>query len=454
MPRLSNHYGRSGKNGVYSAKHNDRNFRSESAKHIDETKENLNKYWQCYPKFLAPTFEECEQRFYAETFGETLAIKNEKAIQQRHRERIKTTEDLRASEQTCVDEVITQLGNKDEFYSPEILWQLCQRQKEWEEQTFPQIKILDMALHMDETTPHVHKRFVYVADTPDGKYPSMNKALTQMGIERPNLDKPQGRYNNPKMTYTEMCRNHLLELCREFNLSIELDPKEPSQKSKDLLEFQIDKMKEEQAELVRQNTVLIEEKTSLNNALDNALKNAQKTLAEKEEVERTLQAKEEQLKTVLEHIEKASVIKKHWKDETVTYHKNSLDTVNEIHKEVWDNMKLAERHEENAQKRILEAERKEKEVNPLYEKACALKAEYERKMEHLNEQIEQKAQTMLEEYLKGYDTFSGGDKVNRALSFMEKYSVTVDGEKKSLRQIFAEQERQEQQKIRSGWRMR
>jgi hypothetical protein len=61
---------------------------------------------------------------------------------------------------------------------------------------------------------------------------------------------------------------------------------------------------------------------------------------------------------------------------------------------------------------------------------------------------------MLEEYLKGYDTFSGGDKVNRALSFMEKYSVTVDGEKKSLRQIFAEQERQEQQKIRSGWRMR
>ena len=454
MPRLSNHYGRSGKNGVYSAKHNDRNFRSESAKHIDETKENLNKYWQCYPKFLAPTFEECEQRFYAETFGETLAIKNEKAIQQRHRERIKTTEDLRASEQTCVDEVITQLGNKDEFYSPEILWQLCQRQKEWEEQTFPQIKILDMALHMDETTPHVHKRFVYVADTPDGKYPSMNKALTQMGIERPNLDKPQGRYNNPKMTYTEMCRNHLLELCKEFNLSIELEPKEPSQKSKDLLEFQIDKMKEEQSELVRQNNALIEERNTLNNALDNALKNAQETLAKKEELERTLETAQKQLEAITARVAKASLIKKHWKDDTVEMHKNSYEGLQELRDEFREDFREAKALNESAQKRFLEAERKEKEVNPLYEKASALKAEYERKMDRLNDQIEQRAKAMLEEHLKAYGTYAKGDKMDRALSFMEKYSATVNGEKKSLRQIFAEQERQAQQKIRDGWRMR
>ena len=47
MPvRVTNHSGRVGKKGVYSVKHNDRNFNLEHAKHIDPNKTSENFYWK------------------------------------------------------------------------------------------------------------------------------------------------------------------------------------------------------------------------------------------------------------------------------------------------------------------------------------------------------------------------------------------------------------------------
>ena len=50
-----------------------------------------------------------------------------------------------------------------------------------------------------------------------------------MGVERPDTNKPQTRYNNAKITYTRKCREHLIELCRGYGIDIELQPKERSE---------------------------------------------------------------------------------------------------------------------------------------------------------------------------------------------------------------------------------
>ena len=46
--RASRHNGRSGKHGIYDAKHNDRNFDVSNSEHIDAEKTKRNIYWDCY----------------------------------------------------------------------------------------------------------------------------------------------------------------------------------------------------------------------------------------------------------------------------------------------------------------------------------------------------------------------------------------------------------------------
>ena len=49
--KLTRHNGRSGKNGVYNPKHNDRRFNIDNSDHIDREREKQNIYWDCYRGF-------------------------------------------------------------------------------------------------------------------------------------------------------------------------------------------------------------------------------------------------------------------------------------------------------------------------------------------------------------------------------------------------------------------
>ena len=76
--RVTRHNGRSGKNGVYNPKHNDRSFNLSNAEHIDSRNANYNILWDCYHGFtnlemrnnveLAVHFEEVERLFYLEHY--------------------------------------------------------------------------------------------------------------------------------------------------------------------------------------------------------------------------------------------------------------------------------------------------------------------------------------------------------------------------------------------------
>lgn len=73
--KLTRHNGRSGKNGTYNPKHNDRRFDITNSDHIDQERAKQNVYWDCYQGFRIPanqteedqiaySFEQIEQIFY------------------------------------------------------------------------------------------------------------------------------------------------------------------------------------------------------------------------------------------------------------------------------------------------------------------------------------------------------------------------------------------------------
>lgn len=270
MPvRITNHSGRVGKKGVYSVKHNDRNFDVEHAKHIDPNKSCENFYWKFNIEKIPvdernpdATFDEHESLIYYALFSTQLAKSNDKYIKQRHKEKVQSMEHFRTqNKQYCPEETLMYLGNSEECVSPEILKQVFEEYRTWHEKTFPLCIWLDAALHLDERTPHIHERHVWTASYTEyaehynetherkKKLPDFTngeedylmigqvESLRQMEIEPPKPNKPTGQYNNAKQTYTRMCREKIAEISQRFGVEIILEPKDDSENGLDLLTY-------------------------------------------------------------------------------------------------------------------------------------------------------------------------------------------------------------------------
>lgn len=227
--RATIHNGRTGKDGAYNTKHNDRQFDIRNAEHIDPERVKNNRYWN-WTGNPETTFEAAEQAFYEKHIRKHLDAQNARYQAQRHAERAKTMDEYRKSPQTCPEEVILQIGKLGDTIPADMMARIIQEQINWEQKTFPGVKVLDVALHMDEQgAPHIHERRAWVYTDKDGNTAiSQNKSLKQMGVELPNPDRPRGRFNNRKQTFSRMCREHLLQICREHGLEIEEIPQEKS----------------------------------------------------------------------------------------------------------------------------------------------------------------------------------------------------------------------------------
>jgi hypothetical protein len=247
--RGTQHNARKGKKGVFSAKHNDRNFHSgERSKHIDAEKTTDNQYIR-WGGGKYETNEAAETAFYEIRLIDGLNAKNERYLQKGHKERCQTIEEYRKNAKSCPEEVIEQIGTVEDTIDAQTLWTLAKEQALWEMKTFPQMQILDVSLHVDEPecAPHIHKRRVWVGHDKDGnEIIGQAKALEEMGIERPDPSKPVGRYNNAKQTFTRMCRQHYIELCRQHGIELETEPKEASEVGLTHLEY---KRRKEEAKL-------------------------------------------------------------------------------------------------------------------------------------------------------------------------------------------------------------
>lgn len=235
--RVTQHNARTRRDGTpFDPRHNDRNFNTAKAKHIQTApflRSNGQTYWTCYGDSKT-SFIDAERRYYDEHFCNTISAQNERYRRAGHPERCKTMDQYRTSPRTCPEEQILQIGKAgelDPFFAPHILKQVLADQLRWEQATYPQCIILDWGLHIDEpnAAPHVQIRKVWVGHDKDGQEcVSQTKALQEMGVERPDPSTPKGKYNNAKMVYTQQCRAHLVQLCRDRGLDIDVVPLEAS----------------------------------------------------------------------------------------------------------------------------------------------------------------------------------------------------------------------------------
>ena len=236
--RATIHNGRTSTLGAFTPKHNDRSFNINHAEHINPERVKLNRYWNWTGKEI--TFEDAERAFYEKHIRQHLDAQNARYRAQRHAERVKSMDEYRRSPQTCPEEVILQIGKLGDTIPADMMARIIQEQINWEQQTFPGVRVLDVALHMDEQgAPHIHERRAWVYTDKDGNTAiSQNKSLEQMGVELPNPDRPRGRFNNRKQTFSKRCREHLLQICREHGLEIEEIPQEKSKSGRTLEDYQ------------------------------------------------------------------------------------------------------------------------------------------------------------------------------------------------------------------------
>lgn len=248
--RVTNHQSRTGDRGkVIKATHNEHDFEAE---HINPELTSNNRRWLFHDVGVenGEHFQNrYEQAVYEEYFSDYLNSRNEKAIKGRHKDRVQTMEQFRVNPKACPEETLFYIGNRDNLVDPDVLAAVYESYVQWHNETFPNVMLLNAYLHLDEASPHIHERKVWTAHDGDMLIINQEKALAEMGIERPNPAKKVSRYNNAKMTYTAMCREKLIELARAHGLEIEDKPKDPSKSGKALLKIQVKDLERKLAEL-------------------------------------------------------------------------------------------------------------------------------------------------------------------------------------------------------------
>ena len=232
--KLTRHNGRAGKHGTYNPKHNDRNFDLTNSEHIDPERAKSNIYWDCFhgfrsalvpqdPDDLAATFSDVERQFYETHYTAFIENQNERNAKIRHTERNRSIPDLLSSRKTCPEETIYQLGTKDDHASGEVLLAVVTEFiEEFKARFGDHVHVLDWALHLDESTPHIHERHVFDRENKYGEVaPQQEKALEALGFELPDPDKPLSRRNNRKITFDAACRTMLFEISKRHGLELE-----------------------------------------------------------------------------------------------------------------------------------------------------------------------------------------------------------------------------------------
>ena len=287
--RMTIHNGRAGKNGAYNPRHNDRNFDISRAEHIDPERMPGNVYWNWTGK-KDVSFEDCEKTFYEEHCRAHLDAVNQRHREQRHPERVRDMDAYRTARQTCPEETLLMIGNKNEYLPPRTLRAICEKLKDWEENTVSGLHVLDMALHVDEEgAPHIHMRRAWIYRDENGiESIAQSKTLQAAGIPLPHPDKPQGRHNNRKQSFSAMERQALYEICRGYGIEslLEMQPREKSRSGRELEDYKASEA-EKRAQAAEMRAKMAEEKTRQAEASLQKIKNA-KTYAQR----RTQQAQE------------------------------------------------------------------------------------------------------------------------------------------------------------------
>lgn len=210
------------------ARHNSRTGFKEQPEHIDLAKSKFNWYWNCLTGVVPEIdYAEMEEEYYEKHFRSALDNQNNRYKASRQYNNCKTMKQFMNSPRYKPEEQIIAVGSMNNTITKEQLLEIYQDYYEWHTKEYPEIKFLNATLHVDEKgAPHFHVRRVWEVTNGDEVGICQADVLAKYGFERPNLNKPQGKKNNPKMTYTKMVREKLLEICLQHGIDIEVEVKD------------------------------------------------------------------------------------------------------------------------------------------------------------------------------------------------------------------------------------
>ena len=190
-----------------------------------------------------------ERQFYETNYTAFIESQNERNAKIRHTERNRSIPDLLSSRKTCPEETIYQLGTLDEHASAEDLLSVITEFIEAFKTKFgDHVHVLDWALHLDESTPHIHERHVFDCENKYGEVePQQEKALEALGFDLPDPNKPLSRRNNRKITFDAACRKMLFEIAERHGLELEEEAEYGNRKYLEKQDFILAKQKEQLA---------------------------------------------------------------------------------------------------------------------------------------------------------------------------------------------------------------
>lgn len=309
--RVSQHSGRSG-----SAKHNDRSFlagrseawRQEHAPHIDPERTDDNVVWTWDGQ---TDVEASERAWYSQEYQRAQDATNARYAREGHSDRRKSTDQLYEGRLTRPEEMILQVGTQADDIDPAEFAQAVDKYldklDEWDTAHGGHMHILSIALHVDESSPHLHIRRVWDYTDRDGLTRlGQAKALEAAGIELPDPGKPVGRYNNRKITFDAMARGWWQEACREQGWEIETEAR-PGMRHKEKRDFiydqmtaEIDTARQERDDMTVQADKARQDATAADRIRQDATRQAQETEARLTTARTELEAIEERTRILTE----------------------------------------------------------------------------------------------------------------------------------------------------------
>ena len=190
-----------------------------------------------------------ERQFYESRYSNFVESQNERNAKIRHTERNRSIPDLLSSRKTCPEETIYQLGTLDEHASAEDLLNIVTEFiDEFKTKFGDHVHVLDWALHLDESTPHIHERHVFDCENKYGELaPQQEKALEALGFDLPDPNKSLSRRNNRKITFDAACRKMLFEIAKRHGLDLEEEAEYGNRKYLEKQDFILAKQKEQLA---------------------------------------------------------------------------------------------------------------------------------------------------------------------------------------------------------------
>ena len=190
-----------------------------------------------------------ERQFYETQYAAFVESQNERNAKIRHTERNRSIPDLLSSRKTCPEETIYQLGTMDDHASAEDLLNIVTEFiEEFKAKFGEHVHVLDWALHLDESTPHIHERHVFDCENKYGEVaPQQEKTLEALGFELPDPDKSLSRRNNRKITFDAACRKMLFEIAKRHGLELEEEAEYGNRKYLEKQDFILAKQNEQLA---------------------------------------------------------------------------------------------------------------------------------------------------------------------------------------------------------------